>query len=353
MPKHLRSLNIDRGPRRPRLGPAAANDLPPVSALVPTEDSIEVTPHEIDVVVATVGQIRRQIVVLDKIAHTGTPTARLQAQDAQARLSGLLTPPPPRYAAPVDTSAFRAGRRLEEVIVGARQGLAGLYPFHRPSRLVQSWWSWSGLAMTGLAALAMANSMWWLALFLLASRIFISALHGGPANLPYEGPTQNGTASSVVYRCLAGHLTDTVALVGVTFVLISHNHTGLAMLSVIATVSMLLASLLRVATLQVGVQQARLSLERVIRGGSMLVALGITAMVPEGVQFLAIAAGGALMYAIIETARSRGSLRAANEAFGDVVPKLRISMAIDGEAWQLLPNHIERTPEVPLLRVAS
>lgn len=353
MPMHTKNKTASQPPSGPRVGRAVPNARAEGMALAPTADSLEVTLGEIEDVITTFDEICTQIAILEGIARTGTPTARRRAQHAQARLSGLLAPPPPRPVLQVETPTFRLGRRIERGASRARQRLSQVRPFPAASRTLRSWWGWGGLVVTALAVLALAREGWLLALTLIAVRIGISVFLGGSANLPYEGPTRDGTASSVVYRCLAGHLTDAVALMGISFVLISSSHPTFGMFTVTATVAMLLASLLRVATLQVGVPQARLTLERVIRGGSMLLAVVAIAVFPSATELLAIAACGALSYAGIETARTWGRLRAANEVFGTAVPKLRLSIAVDGETWELLPHHIERPSQTPPLRAAS
>jgi len=108
--------------------------------------------------------------------------------------------------------------------------------------------------------------------------------------------------------CVLGHFTDALGLLGIAAYLGAHNRVVYSTLVTASAMFMLCATLFRVAALQGADYVRRLTTERLIRNGSLLVSVYAAALfqhhVPsEGVPLAAIACVGPLVYASVEVAR--------------------------------------------------
>jgi hypothetical protein len=301
---------------------------------------------EIDEVLHLAVSGRRVLLKLNRLAQSPASAVRGAAETAQLQMYGMLSPPPV-HQEEVSNLPFRIGRWIERALTNLRVGLGPVSakPATSSGRF-RTWWTWGGILASLLIALMVATQQWWIAVIVLLLRLGISLLVG-PSNLPYEGPTPDGKASVVVYRCLAGHLSDAIVLIGIASLFVNDSLAAQATLTVGAITAMLSASLLRVASLQVGVQVSRLTVERVVRAGSLLLALCLVAFVPSNPGLLVLAALGALSYAGIEVVRTVVRLRLAERTFGGLLPDVRLTVTSAGElSSRTLINQVERPHNV-------
>ena len=226
------------------------------------------------------------------------------------------------------TESRTAANRLLRMLGAAEPRLALLRRpfaiFADTPTLVQWAWTIMGIVITGFASVAVFHQAWGLAFSLLAGRVVLSLAFGDRYNLPFEGRTRPDSRFAVVTRCLAGHVSDSMILVSVSAVLIITGHAVWGGFALVAAMIMVLATLYRVASLQVGVQLQRLQLERVFRVVSVLIAISSTAVSPDGtlygMPFLALAGVGALVYGLLEIFRVAWRLRHEDRHQGSLKP---------------------------------
>src|SRR5579872_2548797 len=162
----------------------------------------------------------------------------------------------PQSVSPV----FRWGRRLDNRLDGSRGALRLL---HRPLGDLRRVWALAGLGLTVVAAVFVAYHFWLSALLVVALRVSVSTLLGSTYDLPFESSNAVvGRSTATLLRCLVSHVGDALILVGGAFAFVIANRPGYAMTMMSIVTVMLLATLCRVAALQVGVQLYRLVVER-------------------------------------------------------------------------------------------
>ncbi len=285
---------------------------------------------------------------LNALHDSPSEAVRRAAAKAQQTLMAQLRPPPVEPA-PIDNWLFRKGYQIEERVKALAEMVAAAQP---GDRRLRAWWSWGGLVLTAAVAGLIITGYWWVAVGGLALRVVVSLGLGAPSNLPFEGYTVDGKASDVVYRCIAGHVSDTVPLMALAWVLAVQGRTGLAALLVTAFTAMLIVTLLRVAALQVGVQVPRQVLERVLRTGSVVLALVCGELISRSAGSRAtdaawLAAFGPLAYAFGEAARTAMHLHHDKGSVGGLSTIQVTVVQADGEVGSLT-NHVPRTPPVPV-----
>jgi hypothetical protein len=207
---------------------------------------------------------------------------------------------------------FVAMRRVDRLIEEFRTKVGIL---SRADASVRRSWTGLGLVLTLAGCVALVTGHPLTALATIGARLIVSLAFGSPMNLPFEGVHRRGESGlGVVVRCVAGHSADALMLLAVSWVLLD-AHRPLWAIACLATSNlMLLATLARVASLQVGQQLFRLHLERLMRNAPLV--LGLTAAValqpniPErGVPLVATTAVGSFAFALIEFARVMQRLR--------------------------------------------
>jgi hypothetical protein len=179
-------------------------------------------------------------------------------------------------------------------------------------------WTPIGIAMTLGACASITVGDYFLGAALILARVSISVLMGRESVLPFEAPAATNVATSTSYsrsgtrtvvRCVIGHLCDVLPLLALSIVLVSHARPLWGFALVTTGCVMLIATLLRVSSLQVGTPIRRLTLERPFRILPLVLALIAASfwekvVPPQGVPLLAFAASGSLLYAGIEVCRS-------------------------------------------------
>mgnify|MGYP001124981030 FL=1 len=175
----------------------------------------------------------------------------------------------------VETRLFTLGRRIDDFLSDLR---AGAPRFPVPP-IVEMIWIPGGLLTTiGVGALLLTGHPI-IAGMLLLGRLLTTIFIGGPGTLPFEGIERNlegverMATPLALLRCHVTHAVDTL-MIGV-FVVYAYMHgsvVGMAF-GVVAIVTLLFGTMARMSVLQLGVQVTRLTLERVVRVGPMIVAL--------------------------------------------------------------------------------
>jgi hypothetical protein len=212
-------------------------------------------------------------------------------------------PPFSRRYARVE-ALYRCGGRIESGL--EYLALAIRRDWARNSWLSRHWTPMRVLLSLGVAALLGFDFFAW-AFVVLAIRMFGSLFTGAAWAFPAERRRADPEART--WACWAGHLGDAIVLLAIAAGSIGAGSTTAGMVLVFALVAQLLATLARVAALQHGIQLQRLRLERVIRAGGTLIALGVAALIqvrfsgtPWGLLAL-LAAIPAFAYAALESAR--------------------------------------------------
>jgi hypothetical protein len=161
----------------------------------------------------------------------------------------------------------------------------------------------------------------------------VGSLYAGTSKFPAEdGCTPNVARRVHVLRCVSSHAGDALGLVGLGFVLSAANRPVWGLAFDVAGVTLLLATLTRVASVQVGICLYRKATERVARRLSLIVGLVISGFVGHGVSpWVALAIIGPVAFAAMEFARTVSCL--ASEADPSVGVYLDVGSSQEG--WEL------------------
>jgi len=317
------------------------------------EGAIDRASRELDSIAQAARDGIGAALALNELATSELDAVRRAAGSVQARMYGVLEPPPPCDDL-VNLPLFRLGRWLDGKAEATRKSV-GAQARGRIARLPRLWcrltllWTWLGLALTVGIAAAIMTGLWWQATLLLVVRVTISVAVGAEPNLPYEGYTSDGNVAAVIYRCIAGHVSDTLPLLAIAWSLADQQHAMLAFMAVVSLMTMLTATLLRVASLQVGVQMIRLTLERVARTGTVFLGLLLSVVFSSvgfthGSLWICLAVAGPLAYALGEVWRSVVRLADAGKKSGGRLPDIRL-VVIGDAASRTLPYLVHREPE--------
>ncbi|MDQ1684819.1 MAG: hypothetical protein QOC82_1556 [Frankiaceae bacterium] len=308
----------------------------------PIEDDVLAAVVALDDVADTAEAVVGGVLDLKRHARSDYSSVRAAAETAMTVARESLHSTLAADPSYVDTGTFRCGRHVDDALLAARRVAQRRQPpawFQRP-------WIVTGVLITGCAAWLISQQHWLVAAGLVGARIAVSVRYGDEHNLPFEGRSSGTRASTIVYRCLAGHASDAVILIGVLWALLEAHRPLWAVATVASLAAMLLATLLRVAALQVGAQIYRLTAERVVRAGSLLIALVASAVAQpdlpaHGALWLGVAIAGPLLYGFGETARVTRRLRQTDIAYGGTLPQVNITVR-DHRGSRRLPSDVDR-----------
>lgn len=290
---------------------------------------------------------------LEGLSRHSSESVRSVAVAGRATVQRILAPRPGDENDLLMSPVFEGGRKLDDWFTDSRSTLHR--PFRRIGRVMQPSWVWIGLILTlAIGAMIIAGA-WWGAVTLLVFRVLVSIAVGEASNLPYEGASQPGPASAIIYRCMAGHVSDLLLLGATAIALSLADQVAWAMATLFSALVMLLATLLRVSSLQVGVQIHRLTLERVVRVGGLavgllLVAVGINPWATLGFPTLALCALGCLLYGVCETIRVIRRLIHADKVYGR---RMTICITVSTDPTESHPVGVFRTLLSGLDRVSD
>jgi hypothetical protein len=163
-------------------------------------------------------------------------------------------------------------------------------------------WTWIGMAISAMIAVAVATEAWAIAVLLLVTRICGSLwIGGGPSALqpPISANAEEGSSpyrspSRAVWGCFTSHACDGAIIIACGIAIV-RSHPAVAFVAPVATAFMLVGTLARVAPAQVAVVVRRSSYERVVRLGGMLagfVAGAVLGNQPAAAVLLAVAPSG-------------------------------------------------------------
>jgi len=227
--------------------------------------------------------------------------AAMAAVASATRLPRYAGPPKPRHGAFILTGV----RRYEAWIASVQQRVAVLQGV---GDRIETHWVMVWLALTGMTCIAITNQWWAVAAGVVLFRVGASTLLGRTHNLPLETRSfRKDNGLLIVTRCLTAHLGDVAVMLTIAWTLTLNARPRWAALFVCTAMFMLLATLYRVAALQVGVQIIRPRSERLFRVGALVAALLLAGVHQPAIPartypLLGIAAAGALLYALLEAA---------------------------------------------------
>ena len=195
-----------------------------------------------------------------------------------------------------------------------------------------------------------------IALCIIALRIGGSAMQPTPGmsadviSYKFQGEDrEEASAWCVDWRaCVVGHFCDAVVLMSLGAFLIDIGRVGWGALVALVSITELSVTLLRVAAVQGGVVLRRLYLERVLRNGALLSALGMAAVWgPQatwgGVPLIALGAVGGAVFAAVELARVLYTSEAAS--------RIDDMSTVDEMVWRRMANLlpiVERSAEAEI-----
>ena len=205
------------------------------------------------------------------------------------------------------TWCAEAGERLERWFTGA-------FDRAKSQRFQQTrlaaWWSMLRIVLSLVIGYLAATGVFAVAAALMALRLSLSLASGTSWSFPSDERDLHATDRKRVFACMAGHVSDSVVLAGIMWCLFANERMIWGSAVVAALVTQLLATLMRVALLQVGIHLPRLRLERVLRAGGVLVALVVAALWQSSVPTNAVpllglfSAAPAFVFAAIEGCRT-------------------------------------------------
>jgi hypothetical protein len=281
--------------------------LNPLSRAWPDLDTIDLAGRE---ALRHVGYLRERSAMPD-------PAAAMLAEHRLARIRAAAMPPGEALWSGSGrlhwslTVAYRLGRMVEDRLVGVFDPLVIRRVAH--SSFARRWTLLR--ACNGLiTSILVVTGLFIPAAVTLALRLAVSIVTGSSWSLPAEDPRSGPGGPQRIFACLAGHFSDTVILGAVALALFAHQRMVWGALVLGAIVVQLLATVLRVSVIQVGVVLLRLRLERVMRAGSMLVALGLAGILRRhggeepGAVLALLVAVPAFAYAFVEVLRTYARL---------------------------------------------
>ena len=208
---------------------------------------------------------------------------------------------------PTEVNALSAA--LEPLFVGIHRKLSPR-TVETPALL----WAWSGTSIGLVATMSWAahRGQWWLATALAATRV-VGSMYAGTARFPsFLRPEPPLEAPSRILRCVMSHTGDALGLVGVGFSLSAAGRPVWGFVLSCSALLLLIATLTRVAAVQVGIVIHRKATERVFRRGSLILGLAAMALssgdIRTGVPLVMIAAAGPALYAATELWRMASCL---------------------------------------------
>lgn len=200
----------------------------------------------------------------------------------------------------------------------------------RANRRLAARWTALGLTFTAAAAGLLVVNRPVLALCLVVFRLVGSALAGGPAVVSHMTSVTIETTPSLarsLVACLASHLSDMMLLVAAAAVLYRDGRPGWALMLAIGGVIAMYGTMARVAAERTGMRISRSPVERVVRNGSLLAALGGTAALEPASLLpfppLVLLALGTAGYGLIEVVMI--TMRLLNEP----VPVRAVTVSVD------------------------
>jgi hypothetical protein len=213
-------------------------------------------------------------------------------------------------------------------------------------------WTVTAVALSVVVSVCVLMGEFGLAAAVLGVRVAAAAVVGKEHDLPFESSrSRSDTGLSTITRCMAGHLTDAVVLLSSAWALMAAQRTTWGAVVMLSTVIMFIATLFRVAALQVGVQLYRLLLERVMRAGGMLVGFVCAAIFQPSVPtntfpLLALVTAGPLVFAAGEMYRTITRIREHDIAANHNPPQVRILVTRPehGRAISLRPGSCKKQP---------
>jgi hypothetical protein len=174
-------------------------------------------------------------------------------------------------------------------------------------------WTLVFVALSVGTALAAAFGLWAVATLLLLVRIVAGLRTVGLSAFPAETTSVSERSAPTALACFTGHVNDVIVLFGAASYLVLEGEAGWALFAFGAIVTLLLATLFRVAVLQLGVRLDRLVIERFFRLGTLVPGLALAAVLPLSSAgtgaVIGLAISGVFTHAIIEVARTIEILR--------------------------------------------
>jgi hypothetical protein len=173
------------------------------------------------------------------------------------------------------------------------------------ARRVRETWSMLGLVVTVTAAWLLIQGHPGFALIAFVGRMTVSAILPPPYSIGDRYPQR---ARLSFRACVAGHISDSIALLGVALSLMVAQRTAYAAAVSVVTIGAIGATVFRLGALQEGVYVRRLSTERLMRNGSLLIGVTMAASfqphIPQnGFPVLALCSLGPAVYAVFEGLR--------------------------------------------------
>lgn len=259
-----------------------------------------------DSVFESLAELRERVLSDDPVQATlacdSLGLARQYAMPPSFRQSRHVSPLPRTYT--WVKSLYQFGGKVEGTLEKTalslrREGI-------RSSWLALNWTPIRIILSAGVATLIITGHFGW-AFLVLTARMAGSLLTGASWAFPAE---RRGTYTGIhTWECWTGHLCDAIVLSSIAEAAARAGRLNAACFLIAGLVVQLLATLARVAALQHGLQLLRLRLERVVRSGGTIIAVGIAAAVGASQHqppwaLLAILAGiPAFVYALLEGAR--------------------------------------------------
>lgn len=284
--------------------------------------------------------------------HAATLAIRVQQQLVEPFRGSIGSSLPP--------SGF--GARLE----GHFARFRNLTPRGRARSVRSMTWTLAHACLTLAAAAVLITGSVRLAAALLALRVFVSLAHPVPGTSADIVDSQACAAPirdewQVAWRaCVIGHMCDLATLFAVAAYLMAHDRTAWGAAVGLVAVLEVCGTMLRVAAVQGGIVLRRLLLERVMRNGSLVIALVLAsflqpAVPTTGVPLIALVGVGAGIYAVGEitrvlvTARNAGRVDAGSSVetmvlrrMANLLPVVERGVAADTAEMAPLPSRQRR-----------
>lgn len=266
-------------------------------------DAVERVPHPL---AQRSSDARRTVRDLHQLRRAGGEEAEL-ARRALAQLARDIVAPY-KHRPGTQPLTFALGSNLESLLSRVRDRVLPTAIREEFVARLGRQWSVLSFVATVLASILVVQGHLLQALLILTVRVAGSLVFFTPG-LPADLSARTRFLRVSWAACVAGHLSDALMVSAIGALLLRSGQTAWGYVVVVVGLLVMTSTLARVAALQDGHWLPRLQIERILRSGGLAAGLLLAVMVqPDipatGFPVIVVAASGALLFAIVESART-------------------------------------------------